>query len=228
MEKNGKVVVMSNQKGGAGKTTLAITLACGLKAQGLSVCLVDADPQCSVINWAARADGAAHEKFMPDAEKNDTVLIAKSLQRSRQRYDVTIVDTGSNLGFAGDNIQKILMGVLKEADDVFIPIGPSPVDIDASASFVDLLRDIWARRDEELPRAHFVVNEARKGTNLSRDIKDALHNSFGLPVLETEIQAREAYRTSFIHGASVFQTKEQDVIANATAFVNEVRKILGV
>jgi chromosome partitioning protein len=48
----GKVVVFGNQKGGCGKTTLAITLACGLKEQGFSVLMVDADPQGSVMSWA--------------------------------------------------------------------------------------------------------------------------------------------------------------------------------
>ena len=224
----GIVVAFSNQKGGAGKTTLAITLACGLKQQGLNVCLIDADPQGSVINWAARAEGTPYESLLPDVEKNDTVLIAKSLQRSRQRYDVTIVDTGSNLGFAGDNIQKLLMNILREADHIFVPVGPSPLDIDASADFVDLLKDLWGRRAERLPQAHFVVNGVRKGTNLSREIKETLQISFEVPVLDTEIQTREIYKSSLLHGASVFQTKEQDVTDNATHFVNEVRKIIGV
>lgn len=224
----GVVVAFSNQKGGAGKTTLAITLACGLVQKGFSVCLIDADPQCSVINWAARAEGTPFEQILPDVEKNDTVLISKTLQRSRQRYDITIVDTGSNLGFSGDTIQKILMGILRESDHIFIPVGPSPLDIDASADFVSLLEDLWTRRDDRKPKAHFVVNGVRKGTNLSKEIKDTLLASFDVPVLNSEIQTRELYKSSLLYGSSVFQTKEQDVIDNAASFVDEVRNIIGI
>ena len=72
------------------------------------------------------------------------------------------------------------------------------------------------------------MNGVRKGTNLSREIKETLQISFEVPVLDTEIQTREIYKSSLLHGASVFQTKEQDVTDNATHFVNEVRKIIGV
>ena len=101
----GKVVVFGNQKGGCGKTTLAITLACGLKEQGFSVLTVDADPQGSVMSWAVRVDEGG-ENSLPDTEKHDNVLIDQALKRARDCYDVIIVDLGSNLGFGGDTIQK--------------------------------------------------------------------------------------------------------------------------
>lgn len=51
---------------------------------------------------------------------------------------------------------------LREADYVFIPVGPSPIDVDASDAFVDVLRDIWERRAENIPAASFVINGVRK------------------------------------------------------------------
>ena len=105
----GKIVVFGNQKGGCGKTTLAITLACGLKAQGLSVLMVDADPQGSVMSWAVRVEENTQKNDLPDIEKHDNPLIDQALKRARSRYDVTIVDLGSNLGFGGDIIQKMLI-----------------------------------------------------------------------------------------------------------------------
>lgn len=224
----GKVVVFSNQKGGVGKTTCAITLACGLKEAGLKVCIVDADSQGSVINWVVRGEGTPFEAMQPDAEKNDTVLIGKSLQRAKERYDVVIVDTGSNMGYAGDNIQKVLLGTLREADLVIIPVGPSALDVDASAEFVALLKDLWERREARKPEAHFVVNMVRKGTTLGKEIKATLQASFDVPVLDTEIQLREGYKSALLQGGSVFQIKEPEVIRNASEFVAEVRRALGV
>jgi len=222
----GKVVVFGNQKGGCGKTTLAITLACGLKEQGFSVLTVDADPQGSVMSWAVRVDEDG-ENSLPDTEKHDNVLIDQALKRARDRYDVTIVDLGSNLGFGGDTIQKMLLKSLREADYVFIPVGPSPIDVDASEAFVDVLRDIWERRGENVPAASFVINGVRKGTTLGREIADVIKDVYEMPVFDTKIDSREAYRTAFMNGSSVFKSKQNDVIENATAFVNEAKRVIG-
>ena len=222
----GKVVVFGNQKGGCGKTTLAITLACGLKEQGFSVLMVDADPQGSVMSWAGRGEENS-ENVLPDTEKHDNVLIDKALQRARDRYDVTIVDLGSNLGYGGDTIQKMLLKSLREADYVFIPVGPSPIDVDASDAFVDVLRDIWERRAENIPAASFVINGVRKGTTLGREIAEVIKEVYAIPVLDTKIDSREAYKSAFITGSSVFHSKQTDVIENATAFVNEAKRVIG-
>ena len=222
----GKVVVFGNQKGGCGKTTLAITLACGLKEQGFSVLTVDADPQGSVMSWAVRVDEGG-ENSLPDTEKHDNVLIDQALKRARDRYDVTIVDLGSNLGFGGDTIQKMLLKSLREADYVFIPVGPSPIDVDASEAFVDVLRDIWERRGENVPAASFVINGVRKGTTLGREIADVIKDVYEMSVFDTKIDSREAYRTAFMNGSSVFKSKQNDVIENATAFVNEAKRVIG-
>ena len=201
-------------------------MACGLKEQGFSVLTVDADPQGSVMSWAVRVDQDS-ENSLPDTEKHDNVLIDQALKRARDRYDVTIVDLGSNLGFGGDTIQKMLLKSLREADYVFIPVGPSPIDVDASEAFVDVLRDIWERRGENVPAASFVINGVRKGTTLGREIAEVIKDVYEMPVFETKIDSREAYRTAFMNGSSVFKSKQNDVIENATAFVNEAKRVIG-
>jgi hypothetical protein len=48
-----------------------------------------------------------------------------------------------------------------------------------------------------------------------------------MPVFDTKIDSREAYRTAFMNGSSVFKSKQTDVIENATAFVNEAKRVIG-
>ena len=92
---------------------------------------------------------------------------------------------------------------------------------------VDVLKDIWARRGEDIPAASFVINGVRKGTTLGREIAEVIKDVYSMPVLDTKIDSREAYKTAFISGSSVFNSKQTDVIENATAFVNEAKKVIG-
>ncbi|HQS65425.1 MAG TPA: ParA family protein, partial [Acidovorax defluvii] len=59
----GKVIALLNQKGGAGKTTLATHLAGEFAMQGQHVTLLDADPQGSALDWAQRRAQSGHGRL---------------------------------------------------------------------------------------------------------------------------------------------------------------------
>ncbi len=50
------VIAVANQKGGAGKTTVSVNLAAGLREAGYKILLVDADPQTSALKWRNHSD----------------------------------------------------------------------------------------------------------------------------------------------------------------------------
>lgn len=90
------IIVVGNEKGGCGKTTIAVNLAAMAARDGRDVLLVDADPrQQSAARWAAR-----RLEFFPSAPRVQCVTltgrnISAGLEDLAKRYGVVVVDTGA-------------------------------------------------------------------------------------------------------------------------------------
>jgi chromosome partitioning protein len=184
----GLITAIVNQKGGVGKTTLAINLAGGLAHRGLPVGLVDTDPQGSVRQWASLAD-----------EKRFTVVHRvplggkKDLRALARRCDHIIVDTPPALG--ADSL-----AAMKIADRVMIPVGPSPLDIWSSREILGRLAE--ARKRNRRLAAYLIVARRIPRTRIGREAREALAFT-QMPVLKTEIHQRVGYVEAMIAGKTV-------------------------
>lgn len=223
------VILMGNQKGGVGKSTITVTLSTGLKMLGHRVLVLDTDPQQSVASWRASAQGLEHEQDLPWVERADNELIAEKIKRERANYDFILIDSASNLGQRGDSIQKVLRASITAADLVIIPMGPSQFDVMGSADFVEIVNEIWARHEKPGKAGYIVINGVRAGTKLGAEVAEYVAEVFGenysTQVLGTRLQMREGYKQALFQGESIFQLKEPQAIANAKAFVDEVLAI---
>jgi chromosome partitioning protein len=132
------IIALVTQKGGAGKSTLAIGLAIAAMQDGHKVRLLETDPQGTVSNWRARRTAAEPLSAALDIEQ-------KLAAFERSGVTLAIVDT------AGGN-NPAMDAVIAAADLCLIPARPSPADIEATAP---TLRTI---RDNDKPFA-FVLNQ---------------------------------------------------------------------
>lgn len=183
-----KVIAVLNQKGGAGKTTIATHLARALQLSGADVLLIDSDPQGSARDWSAVRDDN------PIAVVGiDRPTIERDL-KSLARKDYVIID-------GAPQAANLAVSAIKAADFILIPVQPSPYDIWATSDLVDLVRQRIEMTDGKL-QAAFVISRAIKGTKISAEVGGALEG-YGLPVLEARVTQRVLYPSSAANGTTV-------------------------
>lgn len=206
------VIAVLNQKGGAGKTTVATSLARALQLDGADVLLVDSDPQGSARDWAA-----VREDQPLTVVGIDRPTIDRDLKHVA-RKDWVVID-------GAPQAADLAVSAIKAADLVLIPVQPSPYDIWATADLIELVKQRIEVTDGRL-RAAFVVSRAIKGTRIGAEIVGALHG-YGLPVLASRITQRVAYPSTAAAGTTVLDAEpEGEGAAEIRALADEVRAVL--
>lgn len=183
------VIAVLNQKGGAGKTTLATHLARSLQLTGSSVILVDSDPQGSARDWAA----VQEDQPLP-VIAIDRPTLERDLSRIAGGQDCAVID-------GAPQAHDLAVSAIKAADLVLIPVQPSPYDIWATSDLVDLVKQRQELTDGR-PLAAFVISRAIRGTRIEDEAARALEG-YELPILETRIMQRVIYPGSATAGTTV-------------------------
>lgn len=203
------IVGLLNQKGGVGKTTLAVNLAASLTRDGSRVLLIDADPQGSALDWAAARDG--EPLFSVVGFPRPTVH--KDIAQLGQGYDHIVID-------GPPRVTDLARSAIMAADVVLIPVQPSPYDIWAADEVVKLIEE--ARVYKDALKAAFVVNRKIVNTAIGRDVGEALA-AYPVPALAASVTQRVVFAEAVARGQAVH---EIDAEGPAAAEIEAVRKEL--
>ncbi len=204
-----RVIGFLNQKGGVGKTTLAVHVADALARQGRRVLLVDADPQGSALDWAACRQGEPRFAVagLPRAS------IHKELPALAQDYEFVLID-------GPPRVYDVAKSAIVASDLVLIPVQPSPYDVWAAKEIVDMLRDVAIYKPSL--QSAFVINRKIANTALGRDVTEALAE-YPIPVMASAICQRVALAESAAQGQTVLETLPMQVAAQEIeALVDEL------
>lgn len=173
------IVALLNQKGGVGKTTLALHLAGAWSAQGRRVTVVDADPQGSALDWSAQRSKEAVPRLFGVLGLARDTLHREAPELARDT-DHVVID-------GPPRVAGLLRSALLAADLVLIPAQPSPFDGWASAEMLRLLEEARIFRPQLVAR--FVLNRCAARTVIARETAADLTNH-DPPVLASRIGQR--------------------------------------
>lgn len=199
------IIALLNQKGGCGKTTIAINLAHSFQNKGYRTLLVDNDPQGSARDWNEVNDGQLLSVVGLDRES-----LPKDIDAVKNGYDYIIID-------GAPSIAKLSVAAVKIADFVLIPVQPSPWDIWATSDLVDIVKARRELTDSNKPDVAFVISRLIKNTKMAKEVTEALSH-YNLPVLNSYTTQRTIYPTTASEGQTVYcgysneATKEIDNI----------------
>jgi len=125
-----KIVGVTNTKGGSGKSTVAIHLAHAAQEDGKDVCVVDADSQGTVKDWAnARSNDRQTPRVIYD---DDPLSLRGTIERLQS--DLVIVDSPGGLS-------EMTGEVLGISDLALVPLTPSVLDLWGMSEFEEVLKD---------------------------------------------------------------------------------------
>ena len=204
-----KTLAIISQKGGSGKTTIAVHMAVCAIRQGYHTAIIDIDPQGSAIDWYMSRE-AQNELNAVQASADKIQLLLQ--QAKTGGADFVIIDTAPHSNSAAAIVAQL-------ADYILMPCRPSRFDLKAIGSTASIAKLA------KTPAAA-VINAAPRG-KLSEEAKEALQQQ-GIDVLDPVLQQRAAYTHAVIDGRSVHEYEPE---GKAAAEIDELfsclKKVIG-
>lgn len=212
------VISITNLKGGVGKSTIAQNLAVCFAHKGLSVCLVDTDIQLQVgADWASDRGPDLPPIHTEIVHQDD---ISKRVLALKQAYNMVIID-GTPALFELSSRAVLL------SDIVLIPILPSLEEVRTLERFLRKYDE--ARMTKESiggsVQAYIVLNKFSETIRLDRDVLELVPR-FGVPLLQTRLANRVAYREAKIEGKGVIEHTDNKARDEMQRLADEVAVIL--
>ncbi len=203
----GKIITIAQQKGGAGKTTLAAHLALAWATQR-SVAVIDIDPQGSLAAWFRLRRERLGEAAAIEVAAITGWRVAAEVERQARTHDIVLIDSAPH----AETEARI---AVRAASLVLVPVQPSPMDVWATQATLDLARQ------ERVP-ALLVLNRVPARAKLAEAMAVKLAE-LGTPVAATQIGNRVALAAALAEGKGILEAASGSAAAQEiTALAEEI------
>lgn len=185
----GKIISFSNQKGGTGKTSLAVNIGVLWSNSGYKVAIFDADSQKSFSNWFdARKNYYGEDDIGIDLLPYNSHSFENDLKDIRKNYNFIIIDSPPIISY--ETIQ-----IVKNSDRIIVPTLPSPVDLLATVPFLNMIK-------KERKNSLVVLNRVLPRAKLTEAMILRLRYA-GAKIARSRISSKVIYAETFSKGRGV-------------------------
>jgi chromosome partitioning protein len=204
------IIAVAHQKGGVGKSTLALNLTSFFTRNGAKSAVVDADAQGSISNLV--------QSFGENNAYGTVQLIErKSFQSFTElaklsQYDVLVLDTPPYLSA---NLNEIF----QVADFVLVPTKPAVFDMFAIEGTMEMIEQ--AKKVKTSLKTGVVINMSATGSKHVEEIRTYLTNK-GIMVLKTEIAKRVEFERCLLYTDSIFGSPDEKAKEEISKLGNEI------
>ena len=207
------IILIGSQKGGCGKSTLAINLAVELTRLGRDICLVDADRQSTSNRWA-QVRSETDMRQVNSVTQHDK--IHSTLKDLKTRYDYVIVDV------AGRDSLELRSG-LTVADMLITPFRPSVADLDTLPHLSEMIENVKTFNEDLICKAVLTMASSNPTVNEVKTAKKFMSVFPEFEVCKTIIRDRKAYRDALIEGKGVVEWDNPKAKAEIQLLVKELK-----
>lgn len=177
-----QTIAIISQKGGAGKTTLAVHLAVASAAAGKTTAIIDLDPQASSANWGDR-----RKNPLPVVVSAHSTRLPQEMDNAREAgVEVLILDTAPHS-------DAVALAAARAADLVIVPCKPNILDIEAVGNTIQLMKSTGT------PLFVVLNGVAPSGTEAD-EAEAAIKESFDVAVCPARLTTRVAFARSLVTG----------------------------
>lgn len=204
-----KIITIAQQKGGAGKSTVAAHLAVALSQQGKRVTLIDIDPQGSLSRWYHFREKNFGEGYTGiNFVSMSGWRVSSSVFQYEHNSDFIIIDSPPHT----DTEAK---SAIRAAHLVIVPMQPSPTDLWATKATIDFAK---ASNKE----VKILLNRYNPNSKIGREIAAQMND-----VMDGYLGNRVLFSSCLLHGKCVTETNPHSPAAEEVKLVlNEMITLL--
>ncbi|MCX8515044.1 MAG: AAA family ATPase [Burkholderiales bacterium] len=210
-----KIIVITNQKGGCGKTTVTMNLVPAFVKNGFKVLIVDGDPQGTATRWASAASDNNPYPAPVIGLSNTNDKAHNEIKKHIHNYDYIIVDCPP----AADS--EFSQSALLVADLALVPIKPTPPDLWAAVGIKKVINSVLVQNENLISK---LVISMRQTNSMNNEVLSILKD-FGIEMLNSNIFQRTAYTQASL-GTSVLHLKDPKAIAEISGLYAEIIALL--